>query len=183
MANRDASRSRLADLFRERGFAATSLPAITEVTGLGKGSLYNLWPGGKHQMVAEVMDDIQAWFEREIFTQLEGPSPDLSAMIMAVGEFFAAGQRMCLPARIGLEPDLPDLAEAINLYFVRWRDAVRAALVTRGALPAAAAAEAEDAVVAMQGALVVGRAMADPAVFTRTLDRIEARLLAVSAPG
>lgn len=176
MADRDASRSRLADLFRERGFAGTSLPAITEVTGLGKGSLYHLWPGGKHEMVAEVMEHIQAWFEAEVFAQLEGPDPDPCAMVDAVREFFDEGRRMCLPARIGLEPDLPDLAEAINRYFVRWREALAAALVTRGASPSDAIARAEDAVVAMQGALVVGRATADPALFGRTLDRINAAL-------
>lgn len=176
MADRDTSRSQLADLFRERGFAATSLPAITAVTGLGKGSLYHLWPGGKHQMVAEVMDHIQAWFESEVFAQLEGPDPDISAMVQAVREFFDDGRRMCLPARIGLEPDLPDLAQAINRYFVRWRGALASALATRGRSEDKAMGLAEEAVVEMQGALVVGRAMADPALFGRSLDRIEHRL-------
>ena len=37
---------------------------------------------------------------------------------------------------------------------------------------------AEDAVLAIQGALVLGRALNDPTVFTRSLARLEARLLA-----
>jgi AcrR family transcriptional regulator len=43
---------------------------ITEATGLGKGSLYNLFPGGKEQMANEVLAAIDLWFNEKIYTPL-----------------------------------------------------------------------------------------------------------------
>src|SRR5690348_16932169 len=37
----------LGELFRKHGFVGTSLSLITAHTGLGKGSLYHFFPGGK----------------------------------------------------------------------------------------------------------------------------------------
>ena len=37
----------LVEVFREHGYDGTSLSVIGERTGLGKGSLYNFFPGGK----------------------------------------------------------------------------------------------------------------------------------------
>ena len=48
----------LAEVFREHGFEGASLSLISERTGLGKGSLYHFFPGGKEEMAAAVLDDI-----------------------------------------------------------------------------------------------------------------------------
>ena len=50
----------LGEVFRAHGYEGASLTLITEATGLGKGSLYHLFPGGKEQMAAEVLADIDA---------------------------------------------------------------------------------------------------------------------------
>ena len=63
----------LGEVFRARGYAAASLPELTEATGLGKGSLYLLFPGGKEEMLRAVLDDIQAWHEDKIATALRTP--------------------------------------------------------------------------------------------------------------
>src|SRR5689334_1226155 len=39
--------SQLGEVFRAHGYEGASLTLITEATGLGKGSLYNLFPRGK----------------------------------------------------------------------------------------------------------------------------------------
>ena len=64
----------LGEVFRAHGYEGASLTLITDATGLGKGSLYHLFPGGKEQMAAEVLADIDAWFEFNIYAPLREAS-------------------------------------------------------------------------------------------------------------
>src|ERR1700720_3544465 len=45
----------LAEVFRAHGYEGATLALISDATGLGKGSLYNFFPGGKEQMAMEVL--------------------------------------------------------------------------------------------------------------------------------
>lgn len=177
MADRDLVLGQLAELFRQRGYASTSLPEITAATGLGKGSLYNLFPGGKMQMLTEVIADVSGWFEREVFTPLEAQTPDIRAMLDAVSAYFDSGRRLCLAGRIGLEPDLDELGDHLDAYFARWQEALASALARTGRDPDLA----EEMIVALQGALVVAHARRDPAVFGRTIERLAATLAGLPA--
>lgn len=176
MADRNLVLAQLAELFRERGFGSTSLPDITAATGLGRGSLYNLFSGGKLQMLSDVVADVNGWFEREVFTPLDAQTPEIGAMLDAVSAYFDTGQRLCLVGRIGLEPDLDVLDERLDSYFGRWQDSLAGALTRSGFTPDEAKALAEETVVAIQGALVVAHARRDPAVFARTVARLRASL-------
>src|SRR5215216_2499764 len=60
----------LAEVFRAHGYDGATLALISEATGLGKGSLYHFFPGGKAQMASEVLAEIDSWFERNIFAPL-----------------------------------------------------------------------------------------------------------------
>jgi AcrR family transcriptional regulator len=48
----------LAEIFRELGFEGATLSRITERTGIGKGSLYHFFPGGKEEMAAAVLAEV-----------------------------------------------------------------------------------------------------------------------------
>ena len=89
----------LGEAFREHGFEGASLSVITKQTGLGRGSLYHFFPGGKAEMAAAVLEDIEAWFEREIFAPLRSEADAqtaIDAMWEAVPAHFQPGQRACL---------------------------------------------------------------------------------------
>ncbi|MET0616193.1 MAG: helix-turn-helix domain-containing protein, partial [Luteibacter sp.] len=60
----------IAETFRELGYDGATMSRITKRTGLGKGSLYHFFPGGKEDMAAAVLADIDAWFEENIFVPL-----------------------------------------------------------------------------------------------------------------
>lgn len=60
----------LAEIFREHGFEGASLSIIGEKTGLGKGSLYHFFPGGKEEMAAAVLHEIDTWFENNVYRPL-----------------------------------------------------------------------------------------------------------------
>ena len=54
----------LAEVFREHGYEGASLSLISKATGLGKGSLYHFFPGGKEEMADAVLSEIDGWFEK-----------------------------------------------------------------------------------------------------------------------
>src|SRR6185503_6605696 len=89
----------LAEVFRAHGYEGATLALISEATGLGKGSLYHFFPGGKAQMASEVLAEIDNWFETKIFVPLRSsdhPSHAIAAMIGAVDGYFHSGHRVCL---------------------------------------------------------------------------------------
>ncbi len=176
MADRALVIGQLAELFRTRGFAATSLPEISQATGLGKGSLYHLFPGGKAQMLTEVVADVTSWFEQHIFAPLDTESADVSAMFHAVTRYFDSGKRLCLIGRIGLEPDLEALTTQLSNYFTRWQQSLADALQRTGATPQVAAAFAEEVIVGIQGSLILAHTTGDTTVFLRTIERLRGRL-------
>ena len=91
----------LGEVFRAHGYEGATLALITQATGLGKGSLYHFFPGGKQQMAAEVLDEIDRWFEVNIFAplrQTDAPEPAVAAMIRAVEDYFRSGHQG-LPGR------------------------------------------------------------------------------------
>ncbi|MCL2716623.1 MAG: TetR/AcrR family transcriptional regulator [Alphaproteobacteria bacterium] len=170
----------IAEAFREFGYEGASLSRITERTGLGKGSLYHFFPGGKEDMANAVLENVDVWFEREIFQPLRDNKPDLAITRMwdAADAYFRSGARICLFGSFALDNTRDRFKSAIAGYFRRWIEALRDALVRDGWNPAEAKDCAEDVVLAIQGALVLARATGNNAVFARALARLRRRTAA-----
>ncbi|PDS79911.1 TetR/AcrR family transcriptional regulator [Rhizobium sp. L43] len=168
----------LAEIFRELGYEGTSLSRITERTGIGKGSLYHFFPGGKAEMAAAVLAEVDAWFEQAIYQPLgKGDAHQaIAAMWTDVNDYFRSGRRICLVGAFALDETRERFAAAIGDYFIRWIDAVRSALVRAGCSEEEALALAEEGVAGIQGALVLSRALDDRAVFTRSVETLAKRL-------
>jgi AcrR family transcriptional regulator len=178
IAKRDELIVALGEIFRERGFEGASLSVITERTGLGKGSLYNLFPGGKAEMAQVVLEEVAAWFERHVFVPLResaDPAAGIAHMFDAVIRFFRSGRRVCLVGTFALDDTRDRFAAEIRTYFTAWTEALAAALTRDGFDPQAARAMAEDVVAGIQGALVLARSQQDPAVFARAIERLHQR--------
>jgi len=169
----------LAEVFREHGFEGASLSIISRQTGLGKGSLYHFFPGGKEEMAAAVLDEIRTWFNDNIFGPLgdkNDPRRAIENMFRAVEAYFHSGNRVCLIGVFALSEIRDRFAIEVRLYFSTWTTTLASALVRAGVRRPAARALAEEAVTGIQGALVLARALNDPAVFARSLTRLRARL-------
>ena len=168
----------LAEIFRELGYEGTTLSCITERTGIGKGSLYHFFPGGKEEMAKAVLTDVDAWFERAIYQPLRSDDAHqaIAAMWVNVSDYFRSGGRICLIGAFALDETRERFSAAIRDYFIRWIDALRSALVRVGHSEEEARALAEDGVAGIQGALVLSRALDDKAVFTRSLETLAKRL-------
>ncbi len=173
---------KLAEVFRQHGYAGASLERITAVTGLGKGSLYNHFPGGKQQMAACVLEEIDGWFEREIYAPLR-QAPDwptlhwrssVDAMLAATDAYFQSGGRICLMGAFALDDTRDLFAERLRGYFAAWIEAL-AGLLARGGLPDAQI-RAESLVAGIQGALTLARALQDDTAFPRLLRKLRDQL-------
>ncbi len=169
----------LAEVFRAHGYEGTTLALISEATGLGKGSLYNFFPGGKEQMADEVLTSIDRWFVDKIYTPLRtasDPVKGIAEMYAATDAYFHSGQRVCLVGVVALGASRDLFGEKVKVYFAGWVDALAAALRRNGADRVEARRKSEHAVLEIQGALVLARAFDDAKVFSRALKESEARL-------
>lgn len=178
-SDRDAALPALAEVFRTHGFEGASLAVISERTGLGKGSLYNFFPGGKEEMAAAVLAEIDGWFEANIFAPLRSsadPRASIADTLSAIDAYFRSGRRVCLVGALALSDARDRFAAAVRDYFIAWTEALASAL-KRGGMPAAeASAIAEESVGIIQGALVLARAIDQPVIFERAMVRLRKRL-------
>jgi len=165
----------LVETFRSHGFEGASLGRITEATRLGKGSLYHFFPGGKDEMAAAVMAEIDGWFQQQVYRPLREEADGRGAiarMFERTEQYFHSGRRACLFGLFALGSERERFPGPVRSYFVDWVDALAAALVRCGRPRAAAKAAAEQVVGGIQGALVLARALDDAKVFTRMLGRL-----------
>jgi len=169
----------LAEVFREHGFDGASLSLISDRTGLGKGSLYHFFPGGKEEMAAVVLAEIDGWFNRYVFAPLREEVDSQGAieqMLQAVEVYFMSGRRMCLVGVFALSDARDRFASQVRTYFVAWTKDLTDALMRAGHDAAIARELSEETVAGIQGALVLARALDDPTSFQRTVNRLRIRL-------
>lgn len=167
----------LGEIFRDYGFEAASLSVIGERTGLGKGSLYHFFPGGKEEMAKAVLDEIDSWFEKEVFRPLRedgDAAAAIEAMLVAVDGYFHSGRRICLVGALALADSRERFAAQIAGYFAAWQEALAGALARSG--QADPDGLAEEILALIQGGLVLARARDEAVIFTRLLARLRLRL-------
>ncbi|MBB4568015.1 TetR/AcrR family transcriptional regulator [Rhizobium leucaenae] len=168
----------VAEVFRELGYEGASMSEITVRTKLSKGSLYHFFPGGKEEMAAEIMANIDAWFVNEMFKPLEEDEPHaaIARMWETTDTYFRSGHRICLIGAFALDETRDRFAGVIRGYFHRWIKALAGALTRAGIKIGEANPLAEEAVVGIQGALTLARALGDDGIFGRTLERLKERV-------
>lgn len=184
LTDRGSAVPALAEAFREHGFEGASLSVLSKATGLGKGSLYNFFPGGKEEMMEAVLTDIDRWFAETIFTPLEqahDPGVAVTSMIEDVTAYFRSGRRVCLVGCLGLNSAGAAFTVRLKSYFARWITALAHCLEAGRVPPALAVQLSEEAVSGIQGAIVLARALGDEAAFDRVVHRQHSTLLAAIA--
>lgn len=179
VAERSDAIAPLAEVFREYGYEGASLALITKATGLGKGSLYHFFPNGKEEMVQAVLADIHQWFEESIYSHLrDGDDADkaINLMLDETLVYFKSGRRVCLVGSLAVGNTRDRFPQAIRGYFVAWIEALRSTLIRQGRDAALAQSLSEEAVLSIQGAIVLSRALDDPSVFQRAIEELRNNL-------
>lgn len=167
----------LGEVFREYGYNGASLSVISKATGLGKGSLYNFFPGGKEEMMVTVLSEIDHWFENNIFTPLiehESAFQAVSHMFDNVEKYFRSGKRVCLIGALAINDPEDLFAKTVSNYFLRWIETLTLALKRLNI--SEPEYEAKEIIAEIQGAIVLTRAIDDPDLFSRYIEKKRLRL-------
>jgi TetR/AcrR family transcriptional regulator, lmrAB and yxaGH operons repressor len=183
MPRRTDSRSRMihaaAELFRQRGYHATTFSDVVRESGAPRGSTYFHFPGGKQELAREAIaragDEVE-----EMVDEAARHAGDPGSLVRALAQILASRlersgyQSGCAIATMVLElaPRDEEFSADFDRVFARWR----AALVTRfeplGIAPDRAEELASLTISAFEGAAVLSRAARSIEPFNTTIEAL-----------
>ncbi|WP_017314217.1 TetR/AcrR family transcriptional regulator [Mastigocladopsis repens] len=172
-------------LFRQYGYDGATLSKISQATGLGKASLYHHFPGGKDEMVEAVLNYLEYWLDQSILQTLNSPGEPLSRlrqMCDRVNEAYDGGKQPCLFAILLLGSARDVFHDRVKAICRNWIDAIATVLIESGMDERLAQQRAENAVIAIQGSLIVSQGLDDPSVFQRVTQHLSEELCKSTLP-
>ncbi|MGK6310726.1 TetR/AcrR family transcriptional regulator [Variovorax sp. DT-64] len=174
----------LRDVFRRFGYEGATLSRISDVTGLGRASLYHHFPNGKDEMIKAVLEKTEETFDREILGRLRAelsPEERIRNVLDHFWTHYSGGSTTCFLALLALTSNEGDLGAGIQRVFRKWVTGFADVIREAGVPSDIADVRAEDAVLRIQGALVLATAINDPAPFQRVMLMLNDSLLANDA--
>ncbi len=169
----------LLQVFRQYGYDAASLSKISEATGMRKASLYHYFPGGKNEMVKSVLDYLEKWFNDNVVSVLEGEGDTVmrfQQMCNNLSNLYEEGQKPSLCATLLLGSARDVFHDQVKALFQNWIKAIARVLVESGIDEELAFQRAEDAVIEIQGALILSLGLEDPNLFQRIIKNLPQEL-------
>jgi AcrR family transcriptional regulator len=170
--------------FRKSGYDAASLSRLSAATGLGKSSLYHYFPNGKEDMAKAAGARAVELVMEAVIEPLTGEgalSARLNKTTAGLSKFYNGGKTSCLVDLFTIgeaEAATPGLAKAMAEALLRtFADVAEEA----GHTKKQAKDIAERAVIEIEGALVLARALGSTRPFQRMLARLPALLLGPKA--
>ncbi|MDX2216685.1 MAG: TetR/AcrR family transcriptional regulator [Oculatellaceae cyanobacterium bins.114] len=177
---REEAVKRLFSLFRQYGYEGATLTRIAEATGLGRASLYHHFPAGKEEMAQAVLEYVDDWMEENILEPLRqdaSPSDRLQSMSTKVDQLYKQGQNPCLLAVLSLGDAHTLFQGQVKSALNRWIDTLSQVLIDAGIEPSEARTRSENAILQIQGALILARGLGDTTPFQRILQQLPDTLL------
>ncbi|MBM2614279.1 TetR family transcriptional regulator [Actinoplanes sp. LDG1-06] len=175
----DALLARLSEVFRHHGYEGASLTALSSASGLHRASLYHRFPSGKPGMAVAVLESVEAAFG-DILEPLKSeadPAVAVAEMARRLGEFYADGRLSCVLDTMTLLGAPDDIRARAAGLATGWLAAMAAVARRSGASKAEAERRAGDALVRIEGSLVLARVLDDPAEFRLTLAELPRALV------
>lgn len=172
-------------LLRRQGLRATGMNQIVSVSSAPRGSIYHHFPGGKEQLVVEVLWTAGQTVANRIRDALETHgtvAEALQAYLLAYAEEIrlADFERGCPVGNVAMDAAAtsPTLRQVCDEIFRGWAELIARRLEREGHKPVDAAALAQFVISAIEGALILCRASRS----TQPLEGIAARLERMLAP-
>lgn len=162
----------LSEVFREHGYQGASLSLISAATGLGRASLYHHFPGGKGEMALAVVRRIDERMATEILAPLVGtgkPETRVRKVAERLTDFYMRGTFSCLLDTLSLGAADTQLRAAVKKSFEGLLGAFSKVARESGSTGSEAKRRAADAVIRIQGSVVMARATGDTKPFLRTM--------------
>lgn len=172
---------RLSQTFKDVGYEGASLSTLSEATGLQKSSLYHRFPNGKQQMAEEVLSHTRQLLDTEVFPILDGtlsPPEKVERFVTVMRAIYDNGAESCLLNTLSPPRGVKTArGAAIVDTFRRLLSGLAHVAHEAGADEQQAHRRAEQALVELQGSLVLARGTDDASVFERMVERLPAIIL------
>jgi AcrR family transcriptional regulator len=184
LLSRDQVIDKVMLVVRRSGYDGASLAELSKATGLGKSSLYHHFPNGKDDMVRAVLEHLEALLRESVFVPLRTRGPAqrrVEAMVETIDDYYRGGREACVLGNLVLGTSRTRFSRQLQAIFDEWIEALSSALIDAGLSRQIARARAEDAVIRIEGALVLAGAMGDVSLFQRSLKQMPSDLLAPPA--
>jgi TetR/AcrR family transcriptional regulator, lmrAB and yxaGH operons repressor len=172
---------RLMRVVRRHGYDGASLAELSKATGLGKSSLYHYFPEGKDDMVRAVLEHLESQLRDTVFEPLRRPGPPrrrVEDMVATIDAFYRGGREACVLGNLVLGTSRSRFRGKLEAIFDEWIDALAGALTDAGLPKSVARGRAEDAVMRVEGALILSGAKNDASLFGRAVKQLPNELLA-----
>jgi TetR/AcrR family transcriptional repressor of lmrAB and yxaGH operons len=160
------------DLFRTYGFEGVSLKQLGDATGLEKASLYYRYPDGKDEIAMAIAKNVVAWFQTNVFEPLSGDGSTRKRVLFVSGrlkEFYSGGSKACLMDVLSIPGGSAELQLALRGAMQAWVNAFAQVAKESGFGIATARSRAEEAIVRIEGSLILARVLGDTTGFDRVL--------------
>lgn len=169
---------RLETVFREQGYGGASLKLLSEATGLGRSSLYHYFPRGKEDMAACVLARANQWVAENVIGALHDPGKPETRLKNAgrkLIEFYDDGNKSCLLELFALGEAKHYFGTTVREALFGIQQAFETIMLEARIRPALARQRAEDAIISIQGSLVLSRSTGSNASFQRTVKSLPKR--------
>jgi AcrR family transcriptional regulator len=183
MPRRTDSRSRMihaaSELFRQRGYHATTFSEVVRESGAPRGSVYFHFPGGKQELAREAIaragDEVEELVD-EAARRADDPGSLVRALAQIIGSRLERSgyQSGCAIATMVLElaPRDEEFSDEFNSVFARWRAALVSRFEPLGMTPDRAAVLADLTISALEGAVLLSRAARSIEPFETTIEAL-----------
>ena len=178
--SKDTAIPKLLTVFQQYGYEGATLARLSEATGLGRASLYHHFPKGKEEMATTVLDYLNQGLQTQILAPLRSDHPladRLLAMNDNIDMFYSQGEKSCLLALLNVGEAHDLFQNQIQQMLELWIDSLAKIALEAGVNPKIARQRAEDAVLQIQGALVLSRGLNNREIFKRVLKHLPEMLL------
>jgi len=168
--------SKLNEVFTRYGYDGASMELLSQATGLKKASLYHRFPGGKKDMAAHVLKKTESWFAEYVGKVLRDQDRELktrlSDAIHAISDLFEDGNRNCSLRMLSACSESAYFQDTIVNCFKILQDGFSFIAKENGLTDSEAEAQSIQAIINIQGSLVLSRAMGNNQIFKSSIASI-----------
>jgi TetR/AcrR family transcriptional regulator, lmrAB and yxaGH operons repressor len=175
---------KISRVFRRHGYEGATMSRLSAATGLERASLYHRFPGGKDEMVTAAAAAGNAWFAEHVLQPLSqsgDPADQVKVVCQRLREFYDDGRLPCVLESLSLPAGSEELHRTLDSSLDAWMDAFTLLARKSGFSPAAARDRAEQAIIVIEGSLVLARVRGDSGPFLRTVRKLP-KLLTEPSP-
>lgn len=170
-------------VFRQKGYHATSLKDLSMACGVEKAHFYYYFEGGKEQIMAEVLESVLLYFQERVipiaYDQSLLPPERLDNMLGKLGRMLGSGTGGCIMGNTTLEcaalADPPVFLDIARAYFEMLQQALQD-LLQNEYPPETAHQYAEQMIQEIEGSLLLMQLYQDPQYLERALQRAAQRM-------